>query len=478
MAFRTARPAWGPWVAWLLILATTWGMVTQAMRRRETEKAERAPDSLGAISMQETLVARLFVALGALGPSGQEATHNIARESGDWAQGPVTQRLARSILLAADGDRPGAVLALKAAMTDPALSAGTQEAAQPLYRVVASYLTPRDDGQGAPDPFLAGIHAPNDTDRRDADRLLGTYITLAEARLGSGDASKAAESEMAAAGMRTLIAVFVLAAGGLLALLAGLAAGITLMALAATGRIRSAVSGSPDGGGVLIEIFALWMLLLWGSQNAAKAWLPDDLVLPCVVVSMALTVVALSWGRVRGLSWKELREACGLSFGASPVRTVLCGVLAYVLGVLLLFVGLGVSFALGRLLGIRGLGNPTHPVHEVMDAGGSAVLWIWILAVGVAPIIEEIFFRGVLYRALRAQTRGVGVGLSIAGATIISGAVFGAIHPQGLLFAPVLGGLAAGFCLVREWTGRVVPGMLGHAINNAAMLGLASFLFR
>jgi membrane protease YdiL (CAAX protease family) len=46
------------------------------------------------------------------------------------------------------------------------------------------------------------------------------------------------------------------------------------------------------------------------------------------------------------------------------------------------------------------------------------------------------------------------------------------IHPQGVLFAPALGGLAVGFCLYREWRGSLIAPIVAHGINNAVTLTL------
>jgi membrane protease YdiL (CAAX protease family) len=123
----------------------------------------------------------------------------------------------------------------------------------------------------------------------------------------------------------------------------------------------------------------------------------------------------------------------------------------------------------------RQLGEgPSHPVGEVALVRDP---WVWLavilLAVVLAPIVEEIMFRGLLYRHLREATRRVGTFLSIAAATLASGFVFAIIHPQGLLGVPVLMALASSFALTREWRGSLVGPMVAHGINNGfATLGL------
>jgi membrane protease YdiL (CAAX protease family) len=80
----------------------------------------------------------------------------------------------------------------------------------------------------------------------------------------------------------------------------------------------------------------------------------------------------------------------------------------------------------------------------------------------LAPLVEELFFRGFFYRALRNWA-------GVAGAAILTGLVFGAVH---LASSPVehlvpLAVLGALFCLLYQWTGSLYPCIAVHAINNA-----------
>ena len=89
----------------------------------------------------------------------------------------------------------------------------------------------------------------------------------------------------------------------------------------------------------------------------------------------------------------------------------------------------------------------------------------------VAPVVEEFFFRGFFYRALRGR-------MSIAVAALIDGGVFGIIHFQfgsgvdGLLILPPLAVLGVLFCLVYEKTGTLLAPIGMHAFNNAVAFGV------
>ncbi|HEU4394108.1 MAG TPA: CPBP family intramembrane glutamic endopeptidase, partial [Planctomycetota bacterium] len=113
-----------------------------------------------------------------------------------------------------------------------------------------------------------------------------------------------------------------------------------------------------------------------------------------------------------------------------------------------------------------------HPIGDEI-AGGLPWPVVLFLASVVAPIIEEIFFRGVLYRHLRDATRARGTAASILLSAAVSGIVFGAIHPQGLLIAPVLATVAWPLVHAREWRDSLVAPMAAHAAHNAIILGIA-----
>jgi uncharacterized protein len=90
-----------------------------------------------------------------------------------------------------------------------------------------------------------------------------------------------------------------------------------------------------------------------------------------------------------------------------------------------------------------------------------------VLTCVVAPICEEIFFRGFMFRVF-ADRMGL-----IAGAAL-SGAIFGLVHLTGgpLTTGLVLFALGFGFALLRWWTGSLLPSMGLHALNNSVSFGV------
>ena len=104
------------------------------------------------------------------------------------------------------------------------------------------------------------------------------------------------------------------------------------------------------------------------------------------------------------------------------------------------------------------------------DQGTFGLIVAGTMVIAVAPVVEEFFFRGFFYGALRRR-------MTIAAAALVDGAVFGIIHFQfdgvdGLLILPPLAVLGVLFCLVYEKTGTLLAPIGMHAFNNAVAFGV------
>jgi membrane protease YdiL (CAAX protease family) len=117
-------------------------------------------------------------------------------------------------------------------------------------------------------------------------------------------------------------------------------------------------------------------------------------------------------------------------------------------------------------------GDATTPLEDTIR-GRVDLFAMVIYALTVAPLVEEVFFRGYLYGALR-NTFGGWL------AVLLVGLVFGVFH--GLQYAGVPLALAAVTLMglvttwVRKHTGALVPCILLHVAYNAvgvAVLGLS-----
>ena len=98
---------------------------------------------------------------------------------------------------------------------------------------------------------------------------------------------------------------------------------------------------------------------------------------------------------------------------------------------------------------------------EAGDAYGT-LIGSCVIIIVVAPICEEIFFRGFLYRILRGR-------MGLWPALVITGALFGAVHLSsgGPLAVALIAPLGFLLCLVYERSGSLFPCIALHALNNA-----------
>lgn len=98
-------------------------------------------------------------------------------------------------------------------------------------------------------------------------------------------------------------------------------------------------------------------------------------------------------------------------------------------------------------------------------AGKLGPLWTQILLITIlAPISEEVCFRGFLFGGFRSR-------FSFPVAAIGAGLVFGLLHySTGWSTVPQLAVLGATFALVYEKTGSIWPPIIFHALNNAFVL--------
>jgi membrane protease YdiL (CAAX protease family) len=92
----------------------------------------------------------------------------------------------------------------------------------------------------------------------------------------------------------------------------------------------------------------------------------------------------------------------------------------------------------------------------------SALIGYGVLLAFVAPLAEELFFRGFLYGVLRER-------IGLLGGALATGLVFGGVHIAGspVETVGVLVILGTLLCVLYEQTGSLIPCIALHAINNA-----------
>jgi membrane protease YdiL (CAAX protease family) len=102
------------------------------------------------------------------------------------------------------------------------------------------------------------------------------------------------------------------------------------------------------------------------------------------------------------------------------------------------------------------------------DSSDVALVFVALLVCVMAPIAEELFFRGFTFTALRRR-------LGMLPAAVVTGMIFGAIHLGGTQVEFIVPLMVFGFflCLLYVWTDSLLPCIVLHALNNSLALGVS-----
>ena len=227
----------------------------------------------------------------------------------------------------------------------------------------------------------------------------------------------------------------------------------------------------------LVAIFVLSLALVFPFADAygdesAEALLAAGIVQILWYASIVFVVYRLVKGK--GSSWRALglREAAYVPLGAyegiqnavrvviqvRPPRVLVAAVAGYLGAIGLVLVYSGVVEALG----VEVL-QPDQQIPEAYFENDWLLPVIGVAVVGVAPFVEELFFRGFLYTGLRR-------GLGVPSAALISGVLFAIAHiDPGLIIPFTLVGIVLAFTYERS-------GSLAAPIGVHLIFNLVSFL--
>src|SRR3954454_6390395 len=158
-----------------------------------------------------------------------------------------------------------------------------------------------------------------------------------------------------------------------------------------------------------------------------------------------------------------------LASRAAPPKPWQCGVRPFAWRTAIKWALIAIGIYLGFQILYVAAFHPKETQTTLKDLGagnGTAVtVLIGVMVVGVAPAVEEFFFRGFFYGALRSE-------LSFLPAALLAGLVFGGIHvTTGIQAVPPLMALGFALCLLYEATGSILPGVCIHALNNMIAFG-------
>jgi uncharacterized protein len=208
------------------------------------------------------------------------------------------------------------------------------------------------------------------------------------------------------------------------------------------------------GGLVLAAIGAFVVdlpALALGVKLTSSHTPPGLTIADTVVQDFAFVLAAVYCARLGG------RVVRSWQFGLRPPTVGWGTASAFVVLLIVVFIVLSVIWS--EVLNpskeklLEQLGTNEGALLLVLSAGLTCV---------IAPICEEVLFRGYIFTALR-NWRGT------LPAALITGVLFGGVHAGS---APALdliplAGLGFGLCLLYRYTGSLYPPIVAHALNNS-----------
>ena len=210
-------------------------------------------------------------------------------------------------------------------------------------------------------------------------------------------------------------------------------------------------------GALLIPVcFVPVAILTFVAGGISGIGLPLSVVFSAISIAVYVAFFIALWLMVverRAVPWRSLglrRVNIGLLLAMIPA-----GVGVLILNLVIL---LPLTFFLG-------LGDPeaASSQNDVMVTNGGMslieLLWLAIPLVVLAPIVEELLFRGLLYRYLRGR-------VGVVAAVVISALVFAVLH----VVIPPLFVMGIVLAVLAERTGSLWPGIVLHATNNGLVV--------
>lgn len=197
------------------------------------------------------------------------------------------------------------------------------------------------------------------------------------------------------------------------------------------------------GVGVLAQLSIGMLVILF--MGVGRQYLQSAGILILELVYLLPILLIFSWRRI---SWKHL------GFGKFSVNVVGmgCGLLVAAYALILLH---------NSVLYMLGIDTQGDEIFDIFNQLESPV-WFFLVGAVIAPIVEELFFRGFLFQGFRQKYGWLP-------ALLLSSAIFGVAHldPVSLIPTFILGCVLA---YVYHRSNSVWPGIIFHATINSLSL--------
>jgi uncharacterized protein len=200
--------------------------------------------------------------------------------------------------------------------------------------------------------------------------------------------------------------------------------------------------------GLVLDIPAA---LIFGVKLSSEHFPPGLSIADTIVQDVAFVLVAVYCAQLGG------RAVSSWHFGLLPPPAGWRRAVGLIVLLLIAFVVFSVIWS-----------EAFHPKEETLlkqlgtNEGTALLILSAALTCVIAPICEELLFRGYIFTALRSW-RGT------LPAALITGLVFGGVHygSAPTLDLVPLAGLGFGLCLLYRFTGSLYPCMVAHSLNNS-----------
>jgi membrane protease YdiL (CAAX protease family) len=240
-----------------------------------------------------------------------------------------------------------------------------------------------------------------------------------------------------------------------------------------TGRWQTALAEPDARHGYYLEAVALWLILgipLSAVYAKVSAWTP---VSPwsAEILLQALGASVLLWPLWRGVTWAMLCADLGLHKGDGVLRELGAGIIGYMAKLPLTLTAVLATVLLTDLA--VGESSPTVPVHPALLAWSIAGRERWaiaVLAIVSAPLVEEVVFRGLLFRYARSSSVRFSQLARVIPSALMTGAAFAVLHPQGVLAIPALLAEGFAFAMIRDWRGSLIAPVVAHSLQNGLII--------
>jgi membrane protease YdiL (CAAX protease family) len=207
-----------------------------------------------------------------------------------------------------------------------------------------------------------------------------------------------------------------------------------------------------------LSLFFLTSLLVGSSaENVSK--MGERQLIGNAVFTMGLLLAVAGFLRLRRFDLNSLGGFSKIGF----FRTAVTGGLLMLAAYPLIFLA---DAATQRLLQSA---PERQAIVELFNASSSLRqrILIIVLAISVAPLVEEFIFRFFLYGVVKRYFgRSIGV--------VVSALLFAAVHAHLPSFAPLFV-LGSCFAIAYEWSGSILVSMTMHALFNALTLTALAF---